>query len=69
MISGRRIIKYLIIGLCGAEAVAFGASAIWFIFAVDNRELSRHGMALCGVIAFVCGAAAVELFRSRGQCE
>ena len=69
MVPMRKVVKNAIIGLCGAGAVAFGASAIWFIFAVDDRGLSRHGMNVCGVIAFVCGAAAVELFRRRDQCE
>ena len=69
MFTVRKVIKYAIIALFGVLALAFGASALWFIFAVDHRELSRHGMAVCGVIAFVCGAAACELFRHRGQCE
>ena len=67
MISGRRIIEYAIIGLCGAGAVAFGLLALWMLFFHDGRFY--RAMTMFGVLSFACGVAAVELFRHRDQCE
>ena len=67
MMSGRRIIKYAIIGLCGAGAVAFGLLTLWMLFFHDGRFYKT--MRMLGVLSFVCGIIAVELFRHRDQCE
>ena len=67
MISGRRIIKYAIIGLLGAGAVAFGLLALWLLFFCDRRFYRT--MTMFGALSFACGLTAVELFRHRDQCE
>ena len=65
--SGRGIIKYAIIGLCGAGAVVFGLLTLWMLFFHDGRFYKM--MRMLGVLSFVCGIIAVELFRHRDQCE
>ena len=67
MSSGRRIVKYAIIGLCGAGAFAFGLLTLWMLFFHDGRFYLA--MTMFGVLSFACGVAAVELFRHRDQCE
>ena len=67
MVSGRMIIKYAIIGLCGTGAVAFGLLALWLLFFHDGRFYKT--MTMFGALSFACGLIAVELFRHRDQCE
>ena len=67
MISGRRISKYAIIGLCGAGAVVFGLLTLWMLFFHDGRFYKT--MRMFGTLSFACGLIAVELFRHRDQCE
>ena len=76
MVSGRMIIKYAIIGLCGAGAVAFGVLALWcFYLSMTHFELWRESqfyftLALVLMIpAYYCLKTMLALFGKFDQCE
>ncbi len=77
MVSGRRIIKYAIIGLCGAGAVAFGLLALgcFYLYMTHSVESWRESefyftLALVLMIpAYLCLKTMLELLGKFNQCE
>ena len=77
MISERRIIKYAIIGLCGAGAVAFGVLALWCFYLCMTHSVELGGeskiyftLALVLMIpAYLCLKTMLALLGKFNQCE
>ena len=77
MVSGRRIIKYAIIGLCGVGAVVCGLLALWcfYLYMTHSVESWREGhfyftLALVLMIpAYFCSKTMLALLGKFNQCE